>query len=471
MGLRHRKPRLARERPVTATDDVWPAPPGPAEAAHAVDPAPARPPRSGRAPGRRDQVVTSRDGAVLTGRERFQADRNRSWAARRDVLPSSRPSEVEVDRAPAAAAGPPPAGQPSAGAALADLQVNRLEVVRHEVIGPDPRPLPAGSDELDIWPLVLPGKSPVAAPRAAAVLPTQSLRSPPARPRRVGRGSTPEPSPDRVNPIDDLVPRQARPPYGVDLATSADELFPPSTRQPPADLLGRRPAGTSTGMVPKIFAPGHGLDESALPVLVGEPVPEGRPHPGPAPRRLPDLRLPDPRLPVRPRPPVSLGDAVFDLDGPGFWTRGPLDPSDRRHDGGVADLSLLLQAGGEPVPAAAPAPRSGSGRVAHSRREVGRDRHRGTRRGWALPTFTAALGLVAGILYASGGDQAAGLTAAPTPAATVTRPAVTVTITATAPIRYANCAAARRAGVAPLRLGDPGYRKRLDPDGDGVACR
>lgn len=35
---------------------------------------------------------------------------------------------------------------------------------------------------------------------------------------------------------------------------------------------------------------------------------------------------------------------------------------------------------------------------------------------------------------------------------------------------YPNCAAARAAGVAPLRQGDPGYRAGLDRDGDGVAC-
>ncbi|WP_205413119.1 excalibur calcium-binding domain-containing protein [Austwickia chelonae] len=28
----------------------------------------------------------------------------------------------------------------------------------------------------------------------------------------------------------------------------------------------------------------------------------------------------------------------------------------------------------------------------------------------------------------------------------------------------------RRAGTAPLRRGDPGYRPELDRDGDGVAC-
>jgi len=37
-------------------------------------------------------------------------------------------------------------------------------------------------------------------------------------------------------------------------------------------------------------------------------------------------------------------------------------------------------------------------------------------------------------------------------------------------VYYANCAAARAAGVAPLHVGDPGYRKGLDRDGDGIAC-
>ncbi len=35
---------------------------------------------------------------------------------------------------------------------------------------------------------------------------------------------------------------------------------------------------------------------------------------------------------------------------------------------------------------------------------------------------------------------------------------------------YANCAAVRAAGKAPLRRGQPGYSLRLDRDRDGVAC-
>lgn len=35
---------------------------------------------------------------------------------------------------------------------------------------------------------------------------------------------------------------------------------------------------------------------------------------------------------------------------------------------------------------------------------------------------------------------------------------------------FANCAAARAAGVAPLYAGQPGYRAAMDGDGDGIAC-
>lgn len=35
---------------------------------------------------------------------------------------------------------------------------------------------------------------------------------------------------------------------------------------------------------------------------------------------------------------------------------------------------------------------------------------------------------------------------------------------------FPNCAAARAAGAAPVRRGDPGYGSHLDRDGDGVGC-
>jgi len=37
-------------------------------------------------------------------------------------------------------------------------------------------------------------------------------------------------------------------------------------------------------------------------------------------------------------------------------------------------------------------------------------------------------------------------------------------------VYYRNCDAARAAGAAPLRRGQPGYRPALDRDNDGVAC-
>ena len=35
---------------------------------------------------------------------------------------------------------------------------------------------------------------------------------------------------------------------------------------------------------------------------------------------------------------------------------------------------------------------------------------------------------------------------------------------------YASCAQARAAGTAPIIAGEAGYSRRLDRDGDGIAC-
>lgn len=37
-------------------------------------------------------------------------------------------------------------------------------------------------------------------------------------------------------------------------------------------------------------------------------------------------------------------------------------------------------------------------------------------------------------------------------------------------VYFPNCAAARAAGAAPVRMGSPGYGRHLDRDGDGVGC-
>ena len=82
------------------------------------------------------------------------------------------------------------------------------------------------------------------------------------------------------------------------------------------------------------------------------------------------------------------------------------------------------------------------------------------------------------------------VTQPPLPARTVTAKPPTATTQATRPVPlvqptksvqprkttaapsvyYANCSAARAAGVTPLHRGDPGYASHLDRDNDGVAC-
>ena len=53
----------------------------------------------------------------------------------------------------------------------------------------------------------------------------------------------------------------------------------------------------------------------------------------------------------------------------------------------------------------------------------------------------------------------------PAPAAVSPAPAPTPRTT-----YYSSCADVRAAGAAPLHPGDPGYSRKLDRDGDGVAC-
>ena len=50
------------------------------------------------------------------------------------------------------------------------------------------------------------------------------------------------------------------------------------------------------------------------------------------------------------------------------------------------------------------------------------------------------------------------------------KPAATATPARDESVSYANCAAARAAGAAPLTTDDPGYGRHLDRDGDGYAC-
>lgn len=49
-------------------------------------------------------------------------------------------------------------------------------------------------------------------------------------------------------------------------------------------------------------------------------------------------------------------------------------------------------------------------------------------------------------------------------------PATTSAAPPPASTYYKNCTAARDAGAAPVRAGDPGYGRHLDRDGDGIGC-
>lgn len=69
---------------------------------------------------------------------------------------------------------------------------------------------------------------------------------------------------------------------------------------------------------------------------------------------------------------------------------------------------------------------------------------------------------------ACGGTSSATVTA--TAAALITATPTAATVAPSASPFYANCTEARRAGVTPIRRGQPGYRAALDGDNDGVAC-
>lgn len=63
-------------------------------------------------------------------------------------------------------------------------------------------------------------------------------------------------------------------------------------------------------------------------------------------------------------------------------------------------------------------------------------------------------------------DPALAATPAQPAAAKPTAPAIKAATSA----YYPNCTAARKAGVAPIYRGEPGYSEKLDRDHDGIAC-
>ncbi|WP_199582544.1 HNH endonuclease family protein [Blastococcus sp. TF02-09] len=55
-------------------------------------------------------------------------------------------------------------------------------------------------------------------------------------------------------------------------------------------------------------------------------------------------------------------------------------------------------------------------------------------------------------------------------AAPASAPAPAPAPDAAVPVSFADCAAVRAAGAAPIRTGDPGWEQKFDGDGDGVGC-
>ena len=86
------------------------------------------------------------------------------------------------------------------------------------------------------------------------------------------------------------------------------------------------------------------------------------------------------------------------------------------------------------------------------------------------PTDTPQLAATAALAAATQ-VPATAIPATPVPATATTKPAPpAVPPTVAAVVRYANCAAVRAAGKAPLYRGQPGYSSALDRDRDGIAC-
>ena len=206
------------------------------------------------------------------------------------------------------------------------------------------------------------------------------------------------------------------------------DILPPSRPPEVTDLFPPRREDPAPWPAPVVGSPRTGGDLGELDDL----FPAGRPGPTELDDLFPPLRS-------------DRGD------------RGEAAP-----DHPTTDPFGIFALGEEP-----PRPRPATGPL-HAR-----PRPPAARRGWRLPTVTCAAGVLAGLVLGGLGNQQAGAPSAaaePLPTVTVTaRPAGTTTTTPHR-VHYANCAAVRAAGAAPLHRGEPGYRSGLDPNGDGVAC-
>ena len=83
-------------------------------------------------------------------------------------------------------------------------------------------------------------------------------------------------------------------------------------------------------------------------------------------------------------------------------------------------------------------------------------------------TFTPTAAVAAPAQSSAGGSADAPARAAPVEPAAPAEPEPAAP--APSDVFYANCAAVRAAGAAPIHRGEPGYTSKLDRDNDGVAC-
>jgi hypothetical protein len=95
---------------------------------------------------------------------------------------------------------------------------------------------------------------------------------------------------------------------------------------------------------------------------------------------------------------------------------------------------------------------------------------------WFGMPVLAAMGSCAAVWAFLSFESLPGLAPSASPSVTVWRPgssgpsSPSISVWQGGGSSFRNCAAARAAGAAPLRRGQPGYGSHLDADADGIAC-
>ncbi|KJE22795.1 putative calcium-binding protein [Frankia torreyi] len=179
----------------------------------------------------------------------------------------------------------------------------------------------------------------------------------------------------------------------------------------------------------------------------GSPSPAGSPSPGGA------------------RPGLPYSAALAEASGTGSGFVLDATTSSGTHGAGTAGSGTF----GEDAlaPAAADGPTQASGSVYYDNCTAAQD-------AGVTPLYRGAPGYRAGLdadddgIACEATSSTTTLTSASSVPAASSDPAP---VTGSGSTYYANCTAARNAGVTNLHRGDPGYRAALDADRDGIACQ